>query len=96
MGVPAVLNHNAPRTAALAWLSARREKLGLAVCLVLLTLAVYLQVGRFGLIPIDDNLYVTKEPHIRDGLSAGGVVWDLGPPRQLADGHIHRVAHRRD
>ena len=25
-----------------------------------LTLVVYLQVGRFGFIPIDDNLYVTK------------------------------------
>jgi tetratricopeptide (TPR) repeat protein len=52
-----------------------RRELGLAVCLVALTLAVYAQVGRFGFIPIDDNLYVTKEPHIRDGLCAGGVVW---------------------
>ena len=34
-----------------------------------LTLVVYLQVGRFGFIPIDDNLYVTKQAHIRDGLS---------------------------
>ncbi len=52
-----------------------RRELGLALCLVALTLAVYAQVGRFGFIPIDDNLYVTKEPHLRDGLCVGGVVW---------------------
>jgi len=52
-----------------------RRGLGLAVCLAALTLAVYAQVGRFGFIPIDDNLYVAKEPHLRDGLSVGSVVW---------------------
>ena len=35
--------------------------LGLAVCLAALTLAVYVQVGRFGFIPIDDSLYVANE-----------------------------------
>jgi protein O-mannosyl-transferase len=47
----------------------------LALGLVALTLAVYLQVGRFGFIPIDDNLYVTKEAHIRDGLSVREITW---------------------
>jgi tetratricopeptide (TPR) repeat protein len=68
-------SQNWPRSPAVAWLSTRREELGLAVCLIALTLAVYLQVGRFGFIPIDDNLYVTKEAHIRDGLSVGGAAW---------------------
>lgn len=64
----------APRDRPLAWLNTRRE-LALAVGLVALTLVVYLQVGRFGFIPIDDNVYVTKEPRLREGLSVGGCVW---------------------
>jgi protein O-mannosyl-transferase len=75
MSAPTALDPTPPRLSALAWLSLRCADLVLAVCLVVLTLAVYLQVGRFGFIPIDDNLYVTKEPHIRDGLSLGGGVW---------------------
>ena len=49
--------------------------LTLSALLVALTLGVYLQVGRFGFIPIDDRLYVTEEAHIRDGLSTAGAVW---------------------
>ena len=47
-------------------------RLGMAALLVGLTLAVYLQVGRYGFIPIDDNLYVTEEAHIRNGLERKG------------------------
>ncbi len=53
-------------------------RLGVAVLLVGLTLAVYSQVGRFGFIPIDDNLYVTEEAHIRNGLSAKDLAWAFG------------------
>jgi tetratricopeptide (TPR) repeat protein len=55
-----------------------RFQLGLAALLVTLTLAVYLQVGSFSFVPIDDNLYITKEAHIRDGLSAKGIAWAFG------------------
>jgi hypothetical protein len=55
-----------------------RFQLVLAALLVTLTLTVYLQVGGFGFIPIDDNLYVTKEAHIRDGLSAKSIAWAFG------------------
>jgi protein O-mannosyl-transferase len=53
-------------------------RLGVAALLVGLTLAVYLQVGRYGFIPIDDNLYVTEEAHIRNGMSAKDIAWAFG------------------
>jgi protein O-mannosyl-transferase len=58
-------------------LTGRRGKraLGLAALLVGLTLAVYSQVGRFGFIPIDDNLYVREEAHIHNGLNVKDVTW---------------------
>lgn len=54
------------------------RQIGLGAVLIALTLAVYLQVGRFGFIPIDDRLYVTEEPHIRQGLTTSGIAWAFG------------------
>jgi tetratricopeptide (TPR) repeat protein len=50
----------------------------MAALLVGLTLAVYWQVGRYGFIPIDDNLYVMEETHIRNGMSAKDIAWAFG------------------
>jgi protein O-mannosyl-transferase len=68
---------NTPQLAACPRPKMRRD-FALAALLVAITLAVYLQVGGFGFVPIDDNLYVTKEAHIRDGLSAKGIAWAFG------------------
>jgi protein O-mannosyl-transferase len=52
-----------------------RRPFWLATLLAALTLAVYLQVGSFGFVPIDDNLYVTADAHLRGGLSAQNIAW---------------------
>ncbi|MDH7601460.1 MAG: tetratricopeptide repeat protein [Armatimonadota bacterium] len=48
-----------------------------AICalLALVTLAIYLPVVNFGLVNLDDHFYVTKNPHVRSGLSIANVAW---------------------
>ena len=43
--------------------------------LILLTLAVYAQVGGFGFIHLDDYDYVCENPHVHTGLNAGNIAW---------------------
>jgi protein O-mannosyl-transferase len=52
-----------------------RQHVAWGAILVALTLGIYLQAARFGFIPIDDQLYVTEESHIRQGLSTNGIKW---------------------
>src|SRR5207237_8585009 len=56
---------------------ATRTQLLICGLLTLLTLAVYAQVCRFPFISIDDGIYVTANPIVQNGLSAGGFVWAL-------------------
>ncbi len=49
----------------------------LALGLVLATLAAYSSVAGNGFVHIDDNTYVTDNPHVQAGLSAGTVAWAL-------------------
>ena len=48
------------------------------VLLAALTAAVYIQVAGHGFINLDDALYVTDNPHVREGLTAEGVSWAFG------------------
>ena len=43
--------------------------------LIVLTLAVYAQVGGFGFIHLDDYDYVCENPHVHTGLNASNVAW---------------------
>ncbi|MDA0834687.1 MAG: tetratricopeptide repeat protein [Planctomycetota bacterium] len=45
--------------------------------LTLIVLAVYGQVYDFDFVKLDDDLYVTENPHIREGLSVESVAWAL-------------------
>lgn len=42
------------------------------------TLVVFAQVGGFDFITYDDNVYVTENPHVQAGITAGGILWSFG------------------
>jgi Flp pilus assembly protein TadD len=48
----------------------------LAAVLVVTTV-VYLPAVRYGYVNFDDGLYVSENPHVRAGLTAGGAAWAL-------------------
>ena len=50
-------------------------RLLVSVALVVATVLIYAQVVRFDFVSWDDPEYVTENVHVRDGLSATGVVW---------------------
>ena len=45
--------------------------------LIAITLVVYSDVTRFGFAQYDDNIYIVKNPHIKDGLTPSGIAWAL-------------------
>ena len=45
--------------------------------LILVTSAAYVQVRDHEFVDFDDNLYVTDNPHVREGLSGPGTLWAL-------------------
>jgi Flp pilus assembly protein TadD len=47
----------------------------LAVLLALVTLALYWPATRCDFVNYDDNIYVTENPHVQNGLSWSGVKW---------------------
>jgi len=49
----------------------------LACALAALTIAVFAPVRDFTFLNYDDNVYVTDNPHVRAGLSAGNAAWSL-------------------
>ncbi len=53
------------------------KKILVCILLILGVLIVFGQVGVFEFIRYDDELYVTKNPHVLSGLSASGALWAL-------------------
>ncbi len=47
----------------------------ICILLVLLTIAVYYPVGRHGYLVYDDDLYVTENSIVREGLTPEGILW---------------------
>lgn len=47
----------------------------LCLALVFIVLAVYIQVGNHSFINLDDNAYVTNNPHVASGITVQNVVW---------------------
>ncbi|NWF94128.1 MAG: tetratricopeptide repeat protein [Syntrophaceae bacterium] len=62
--------------------------LKLAICffLIFVTLMAFSQVRHNQFINLDDNLYVTDNPHVKKGLSVRGVVWAF---TRIYAGHWH-------
>ena len=55
-----------------------KEKLYLGlicISLVILILVVYLKVGNHQFLTLDDNDYVTNNPHVTNGITAENIVW---------------------
>lgn len=48
------------------------------IVLALALLAVYWQVNRFDFITVDDDFYVTKNSHVRSGITLDGIQWAFG------------------
>ncbi|MBF0556496.1 MAG: tetratricopeptide repeat protein, partial [Nitrospirae bacterium] len=46
-----------------------------SAALFIMTLGVFSQVRTFQFVNYDDNLYVTENPYVRDGLTKKGVLW---------------------
>ena len=55
-----------------------RWKISIGLMLALVTTAVYLPVRHYEFINYDDDVYVTLNPHIRNGLSWEAVDWTFG------------------
>jgi tetratricopeptide (TPR) repeat protein len=47
----------------------------LSVALIVLTASVFLQVRHFEFVALDDPLYVSENPHIAGGVTAGSLAW---------------------
>jgi tetratricopeptide (TPR) repeat protein len=60
----------------------------ISLFLILVTLAAFWQVRHHEFISLDDNLYVTENPHVQRGLTIKGFVWSL--TRSYA-GHWHPI-----
>lgn len=61
-------------------------KLLIGLLLVLATLVAYWQVGNNEFINLDDDLYVTDNPHVKEGLTLRGVLWAF---TTMHAGHWH-------
>ena len=58
-------------------MTTRNWKIAIPLVLALVTLAVFWQVRGHDFINLDDEQYVTHNPHVRGGLTAGNVTWAL-------------------
>lgn len=61
-------------------LSQRRQSLLICLALALATAAVYWPVRQFGFVNYDDNIYITENPRLRDGLTLKGFAWAVTTP----------------
>lgn len=57
------------------------------LALVLLVLLVYGQTWRFEFLKLDDNQYVTENPHVLAGLSLDSIRWAFAPSGYAANWH---------
>jgi tetratricopeptide (TPR) repeat protein len=77
--------NTAPTTATNAVVAQPRLPIWLlAVVLVLVTMALYWPVRRYGFLNLDDPAFVTENPHVQGGLSWEGVKWAF----QLTQGQV--------
>lgn len=75
-----------PRAAATAANTSGRPSNLALLALLAITFAVYAPVLSHGFVEWDDPFYVTENPHVRAGLTAGGIAWAF-TSTQLANWH---------
>ena len=57
----------------------RNHQKGIAgLFLIMATLIVYAPVKDYQFVDLDDDVYVTHNPRVQDGLTWGNIVWALG------------------
>jgi tetratricopeptide (TPR) repeat protein len=61
----------------------QKRRVILCLLLALATLALYYPVTRAPFLNYDDPVYVTNNPHVRDGLSWKTIVWTFRTPKDL-------------
>ena len=74
----------------------KRITLILAFGLVALTLAVYYRAAGCGFLSIDDPIYVTNNPHTRDGLTLRGIRWAFTTTRSANWHPLTWLSHQLD
>ena len=52
-----------------------RSIIMLSLALIIITLAVYWQVGDHEFLNFDDNVYITDNTHVTTGLTAPNILW---------------------
>jgi hypothetical protein len=57
------------------FINKRRLEIGTCLFLVLVCLVVYVQLIGFSFVSYDDELYITKNPYIKAGLTRDSIVW---------------------
>jgi Flp pilus assembly protein TadD len=55
--------------------SAMRKVVIISIVLVVIVAAVYMQVGSHQFLNLDDDAYVTNNPHVTSGMSVNNIVW---------------------
>ncbi len=59
------------------WINRNGKTILVCILLAVCVFLVFGQVGKFNFIRYDDELYVTNNPHIADGVSIRGMTWAL-------------------
>jgi protein O-mannosyl-transferase len=79
-------------------LFASPEKRNPVLCLLLavVTLALYNPVNRHPFVNYDDDRYVTENPHVREGLTAGTIAWALTSTEQANWHPLTWMSHALD
>lgn len=60
------------------------------------TLAAYWQIRAFGFVNFDDTEYVVDNPHVRDGITPGGIVWAFTSTQDANWFPLTRLSHMLD
>jgi Tfp pilus assembly protein PilF len=76
--------------------SGRLQILGLSLGLFLTTLLTYAPVYHFGFVNLDDPEYVTRNAHVRRGLTVDGVVWAVTSTEAANWFPVTRLSHLLD
>ncbi|MDD2706458.1 MAG: tetratricopeptide repeat protein [Verrucomicrobiae bacterium] len=56
--------------------------------LIILNLFVFLHVAEFDFLSYDDTAYISRNPHIRDGLTADGILWAFSAELIFPSPHV--------
>jgi tetratricopeptide (TPR) repeat protein len=70
----------------------RFDRLAVSLALAVLTVVAFEGVSRCGFLDFDDNVLITGEPHLRDGLSWSGISWAFSAVRYSGSRHVDYVS----